>query len=155
MHVRKAWLQVSSLSQTCFCSVFFNLRAHITAGVLNSSALFPSLTLKWLMSIDNDYLFPVWHTWPFTTQALLEERSPGKTVPWTWRGGIDWAVRSPAFPCPAPVPQRRMTHWITSTSTSDSPVVSSKRLQVPKRGADWFFMLAVSTPFPSLYIKPC
>lgn len=56
------------------------------------------------------------------TVVLLEVRSPGTMVPWTWREGIDWVVRSTACPCLAPAPQRRAILWRTSVSNSDLPV---------------------------------
>lgn len=56
------------------------------------------------------------------TPPSVEGRSTGTMAPWTWRGGIGWAARSPACPCAAPARQRRAILWTTSTSASDSPV---------------------------------
>lgn len=127
--------------QTCFCwsvlEFFFRFKSlHLQFHQLNNNVGFISLTEAIVVDAqrpDSDYSFPVWPTWPYMTPALLEGKSPGTTAPWTWRGGIGWAVRSPACPCPAPAPRRRVTLWKTSASASDSPVIWSETPLVANR----------------------
>lgn len=102
---------------------FKSLHPHLVS--LNANVEFISVTEAAVVRCPEDWWWsfvpPVSPTWPCTTPALLEGKSPGTTAPWTLRGGFGWAARSPACPCPAPAPRRRTTRWTTSTSTSDSP----------------------------------
>lgn len=125
----KLWLQNTDdvILLLSIRNIFQFKSLHPQLVSLNTNVEFISATEATVVRCPEDWWWsfvpPVSPTWPCTTPALLEGKSPGTTAPWTSRGGFGWAARSPACPCPAPAPRRRTTRWTTSTSTSDSPAV--------------------------------